>query len=99
MPTLTVSLFLAGLNPNVNVSSMDVTGGLAVKDPSQSQSRLPQWTHPNPMDNVPGAASPLDQNPGKHGTAEPRCPWAPRTTLISLLMPRFSSENSVLKAD
>nr|KAF6417505.1 trinucleotide repeat containing adaptor 6C [Molossus molossus] len=58
---------LAGLNPNVNVSSMDVTGGLTVKDPSQSQSRLPQWTHPNPMDNVPGAASPLDQNPGKHG--------------------------------
>ncbi|XP_016061745.1 PREDICTED: trinucleotide repeat-containing gene 6C protein [Miniopterus natalensis] len=58
---------LAGLNPNMNVSSMDMTGGLAVKDPSQSQSRLPQWTHPNPMDNVPGAASPLDQNPGKHG--------------------------------
>ncbi|XP_059527358.1 trinucleotide repeat-containing gene 6C protein isoform X4 [Myotis daubentonii] len=58
---------LAGLNPSVNVSSMDMTGGLAVKDPSQSQSRLPQWTHPNPMDNVSGAASPLDQNPGKHG--------------------------------
>ncbi|KAK1330782.1 hypothetical protein QTO34_008720 [Cnephaeus nilssonii] len=36
---------LAGLNPNMNVSSMDMTGGLAVKDPSQSQSRLPQWTH------------------------------------------------------
>nr|KAF6286972.1 trinucleotide repeat containing adaptor 6C [Pipistrellus kuhlii] len=58
---------LAGLNTPMNVSSMDMTGGLAVKDPSQSQSRLPQWTHPNPMDNVPGAASPLDQNPGKHG--------------------------------
>ncbi|XP_032473638.1 trinucleotide repeat-containing gene 6C protein isoform X4 [Phocoena sinus] len=58
---------LAGLNPNVNVSSMDMTGGLSVKDPSQSQSRLPQWTHPNPMDNLPGAASPLDQNPSKHG--------------------------------
>lgn len=70
-PALTVFLFSAGLNPNMNVSSMDMTGGLAVKDPSQSQSRLPQWTHPNPMDNVPGAASPLDQNPGKHGTAEP----------------------------
>ena len=70
-PALTVSLSLAGLTPNVSVSSMDMTGGLPVKDPSQSQSRLPQWTHPNPMDNVPGAASPLDQNPGKHGTAEP----------------------------
>ncbi|XP_053515194.1 trinucleotide repeat-containing gene 6C protein isoform X2 [Artibeus jamaicensis] len=58
---------LAGLTPNVSVGSMDMTGGLPVKDPSQSQSRLPQWTHPNPMDNVPGAASPLDQNPGKHG--------------------------------
>ncbi|XP_047689615.1 trinucleotide repeat-containing gene 6C protein isoform X3 [Prionailurus viverrinus] len=58
---------LAGLNPNMNVSSMDMTGGLSVKDPSQSQSRLPQWTHPNPMDNLPGAAPPLDQNPSKHG--------------------------------
>ncbi|OWK14290.1 hypothetical protein Celaphus_00001586 [Cervus elaphus hippelaphus] len=58
---------LAGLNPNMNVSRMDMPGGLSVKDPSQSQSRLPQWTHPNPMDNLPGAASPLDQNPSKHG--------------------------------
>ncbi|KAF6097815.1 trinucleotide repeat containing adaptor 6C [Phyllostomus discolor] len=58
---------LAGLTPNVSVGSMDMTGGLPVKDPSQSQSRLPQWTHANPMDNMPGAASPLDQNPGKHG--------------------------------
>ncbi|XP_069849006.1 trinucleotide repeat-containing gene 6C protein isoform X4 [Dipodomys merriami] len=58
---------LAGLNPNVNVSSMDMTSGLSVKDPSPSQSRLPQWTHPNSMDNLSGAASPLDQNPGKHG--------------------------------
>ncbi|XP_034881786.1 trinucleotide repeat-containing gene 6C protein isoform X6 [Mirounga leonina] len=58
---------LAGLNPNMNVNSMDMTGGLSVKDPSQSQSRLPQWTHPNPMDNLPGAAAPLDQNPSKHG--------------------------------
>lgn len=46
---------------------MDMTGGLSVKDPSQSQSRLPQWTHPSPMDSLPGAASPLDQNPSKHG--------------------------------
>nr|XP_054957562.1 trinucleotide repeat-containing gene 6C protein isoform X10 [Pan paniscus] len=58
---------LAGLNPNVNVNSMDMTGGLSVKDPSQSQSRLPQWTHPNSMDNLPSAASPLEQNPSKHG--------------------------------
>ncbi|XP_053426510.1 trinucleotide repeat-containing gene 6C protein isoform X10 [Nycticebus coucang] len=58
---------LAGLNPNMNVSSIDMTSGLSVKDPSQSQSRLPQWTHPNSMDNLSSAASPLDQNPGKHG--------------------------------
>ncbi|KAF6300011.1 trinucleotide repeat containing adaptor 6C [Rhinolophus ferrumequinum] len=58
---------LAGLNPNMNVNSMDMTGGLSVKDPSQSQSRLPQWTHPSPMDTLPGAAAPLDQNPSKHG--------------------------------
>ncbi|XP_077897675.1 trinucleotide repeat-containing gene 6C protein isoform X6 [Ictidomys tridecemlineatus] len=58
---------LAGLNPNMNVSSMDITSGLSVKDPSQSQSRLPQWTHPNSMDSLSSAASPLDQNPSKHG--------------------------------
>lgn len=67
MRVLIVFSFSAGLNPSMNVSSMDMTGGLSVKDPSQSQSRLPQWTHPNPMDNLPGAASPLDQNPSKHG--------------------------------
>lgn len=61
------SLFSAGLNPNMNVSSMDITSGLSVKDPSQSQSRLPQWTHPNSMDSLSSAASPLDQNPSKHG--------------------------------
>uniref|UniRef100_A0A8D0GJR6 Trinucleotide repeat-containing gene 6C protein n=1 Tax=Sphenodon punctatus TaxID=8508 RepID=A0A8D0GJR6_SPHPU len=58
---------LAGLNPNMNVNSMDITGGLSVKDTSQSQSRLPQWTHPNSMDNLSSAPSPLDQNPSKHG--------------------------------
>uniref|UniRef100_A0A452IR87 Trinucleotide repeat-containing gene 6C protein n=1 Tax=Gopherus agassizii TaxID=38772 RepID=A0A452IR87_9SAUR len=58
---------LTGLNPNMNVSSMDITGGLSVKDTSQSQSRLPQWTHPNSMDNLSSAASSLDQNPSKHG--------------------------------
>lgn len=63
----TCLLFLAGLNPNMNVNSMDIPGGLSVKDSSQSQSRLPQWTHPNSMDNLSSAASPLDQNPSKHG--------------------------------
>nr|XP_023418660.1 trinucleotide repeat-containing gene 6C protein isoform X4 [Cavia porcellus] len=58
---------LAGLNPNMNVNSMDMTSGLSVKDPSQSQSRLPQWTHPNSMDSLSSAASPMDQNPSKHG--------------------------------
>ncbi|XP_065418799.1 trinucleotide repeat-containing gene 6C protein isoform X18 [Chrysemys picta bellii] len=58
---------LAGLNPNMNVNSMDITGGLSVKDTSQSQSRLPQWTHPNSMDNLSSAASSLDQNSSKHG--------------------------------
>jgi len=58
---------LAGLNPNMNVNNMDITGGLSVKDTSQSQSRLPQWTHPNSMDNLSSAASSLDQNSSKHG--------------------------------
>ncbi|KAM6175506.1 trinucleotide repeat-containing gene 6C protein isoform 1-T1 [Erethizon dorsatum] len=58
---------LAGLNPNMNVSSMDMTSGLSVKDPSQSQSRLPQWTHPNSMDSLSSAAASMDQNPSKHG--------------------------------
>lgn len=58
---------VAGLNPNMNVNNMDITGGLSVKDTSQSQSRLPQWTHPNSMDNLSSAASSLDQNSSKHG--------------------------------
>lgn len=66
---------LAGLNPNMNVNSIDMSSGLSVKDPSQSQSRLPQWTHPNSMGNLSSAASPLDQNPSKHGTyALDKCP-------------------------
>ena len=74
----------------MNASSMDMTGGLSVKDPSQSQSRLPQWTHPNPMDNLPGAASPLDQNPSKHGMSKLRSPrvWS---LLFSLLIILISS--------
>ncbi|KAG8445979.1 hypothetical protein GDO86_013741 [Hymenochirus boettgeri] len=54
-----------GLNPNMNVNNMDMTGSLSVKDSSQSQSRLPQWTHPNAMDSLSNAASPLDPIPGK----------------------------------
>ncbi|KAM4691550.1 trinucleotide repeat-containing gene 6C protein isoform 3-T3 [Rhinophrynus dorsalis] len=56
---------VAGLNPNMNVNSMDMSGGLSVKDASQSQSRLPQWTHPNSMDSLTNAASPIDPSPGK----------------------------------
>lgn len=44
-----------------------------MKDTSQSQSRLPQWTHPNSMDNLSSAASSLDQNSSKHGNV----PWQP----------------------
>lgn len=57
----------------MNVNNMDITGGLSVKDTSQSQSRLPQWTHPNSMDNLSSAASSLDQNSSKHGNV----PWHP----------------------
>lgn len=64
----------AGLNPNMNVNNMDITGGLSVKDTSQSQSRLPQWTHPNSMDNLSSAASSLDQNSSKHGNVPWHCP-------------------------
>ncbi|CAH2302503.1 trinucleotide repeat-containing gene 6C isoform X2 [Pelobates cultripes] len=53
----------AGLNASMNVNSMDMTGSLTVKDTSQSQSRLPQWTHPNSMDTLTNAASPLDPVP------------------------------------
>ncbi|MGH0152535.1 UNVERIFIED_CONTAM: hypothetical protein FKN15_067950 [Acipenser sinensis] len=58
---------LSGLNPNMNVNSMDVGSGLSMKDSSQSQSRLPQWTHPNSMENLSGTSSPLEQNLSKHG--------------------------------
>lgn len=72
---LMVSVFSAGLNPNMNAGSIDMSSGLSVKDPSQSQSRLPQWTHPNSMGNLSSAASPLDQNPSKHGKyALAKCP-------------------------
>lgn len=89
MRVLMVVLFSAGLNPSMNVGGMDMTGGLSVKDPSQSQSRLPQWTHPNPMDNLPGAASPLDQNPSKHGTSRPDA-WAPVATTLPVVSSRVA---------
>ncbi|XP_063315252.1 trinucleotide repeat-containing gene 6C protein isoform X2 [Pelobates fuscus] len=57
----------AGLNASMNVNSMDMTGSLTVKDTSQSQSRLPQWTHPNSMDTLTNAASPLDPVPKSTG--------------------------------
>jgi len=56
----------AGLNPNMNVSCMEV-GGLSMKEPPQPQSRLSQWTHPNSIESLSGSASPLEPNLGKHG--------------------------------
>ncbi|KAJ8357611.1 hypothetical protein SKAU_G00204050 [Synaphobranchus kaupii] len=50
---------LSGLNPNMNVNSME--------DPPQPQSRLSQWTHPNSMETLSGSSSPLEPNLGKHG--------------------------------
>lgn len=96
MHVLIVFSFSAGLNPSMNVSSMDMTGGLSVKDPSQSQSRLPQWTHPNPMDNLPGAASPLDQNPSKHGTSRPDA-WAQSPALCPRPSGCVASRSSLLR--
>ncbi|XP_028978956.2 trinucleotide repeat-containing gene 6C protein isoform X1 [Esox lucius] len=57
---------LCGLTPNMNVNLMDV-GGLSMKEPAQPQSRLSQWTHPNPMERLSGGSSPLEPNLGKHG--------------------------------
>ncbi|KAM9391813.1 trinucleotide repeat-containing gene 6C protein isoform 2-T2 [Pholidichthys leucotaenia] len=55
---------VSGLNPNMNV--MEV-GGLSVKEPTQPQSRLSQWTHPNSIESLSGNSSPLEPNLGKHG--------------------------------
>ncbi|KAM8945872.1 trinucleotide repeat-containing gene 6C protein [Pelodytes ibericus] len=60
----------AGLS-SMNVNSLDMTGSLTVKDTSQSQSRLPQWTHPNSMDSLTNAASSLDPSPNKSTGALP----------------------------
>ncbi|XP_061555632.1 trinucleotide repeat-containing gene 6C protein isoform X2 [Phycodurus eques] len=57
---------LSGLNPNMNVNCMEV--GMSMKDPPQPQSRLSQWTHPNPMESLSGSSSPLEPNLSKHGT-------------------------------
>lgn len=66
-----VSLCAAGMNPNMNVSCMEV-GGLAMKEPPQPQSRLSQWTHPHSMESLSGNSSPLEPNLGKHGTETSR---------------------------
>uniref|UniRef100_A0A4W3JXC3 Trinucleotide repeat-containing gene 6C protein n=1 Tax=Callorhinchus milii TaxID=7868 RepID=A0A4W3JXC3_CALMI len=58
---------LAGLIPNMNVSNMELSGGLSMKDSSQSKSRLRQWTHPNSLETLSSNSSLLDQNQSKHG--------------------------------
>ncbi|KAM8723236.1 trinucleotide repeat-containing gene 6C protein isoform 9-T9 [Acanthopagrus schlegelii] len=57
---------LSGLNPNMNVSCMEV-GSLSMKEPAQPQSRLSQWTHPHSIESLSGNSSPLESNLGKHG--------------------------------
>ncbi|XP_061893407.1 trinucleotide repeat-containing gene 6C protein [Entelurus aequoreus] len=57
---------LSGLNTNMNVNCMEV--GLSMKEPPQPQSRLSQWTHPNPMESLSGSSSPLEPNLSKHST-------------------------------
>ncbi|XP_030638829.1 trinucleotide repeat-containing gene 6C protein [Chanos chanos] len=57
---------LSGLNPNMNVNCVEVSG-LSVKDSPQPQSRLAQWTHPNSMENLSGISSPIEPNLSKHG--------------------------------
>lgn len=42
-------------------------GGLSLKEPSQPQSRLSQWTHSNSMDSLSGNSSNLENNLNKHG--------------------------------
>uniref|UniRef100_A0A4W5NLT1 Trinucleotide repeat-containing gene 6C protein n=1 Tax=Hucho hucho TaxID=62062 RepID=A0A4W5NLT1_9TELE len=58
---------LSGLNPNMNVTCIEV-GGLSMKELPQPQSRLSQWTHPNSMDSLSGGSSSLEPNLNKHGT-------------------------------
>ncbi|XP_016343286.1 trinucleotide repeat-containing gene 6C protein-like [Sinocyclocheilus anshuiensis] len=57
---------ISGLNPNMNVNCMAVSG-LSIKDSPQPQSRLSQWTHPNSMENLSGSSSPMEPNFSKHG--------------------------------
>ncbi|XP_059509741.1 trinucleotide repeat-containing gene 6C protein isoform X10 [Stegostoma tigrinum] len=65
---------LAGLIPNMNVSNMELSGGLSMKDSAQAQSRLRQWTHPNSMENLSSNSLPLDQSQNKH-EFRPGEPW------------------------
>ncbi|XP_045571539.1 trinucleotide repeat-containing gene 6C protein isoform X3 [Salmo salar] len=58
---------LSGLNPNMNVTGIEV-GGLSMKELPQPQSRLSQWTHPNSMDSLSGGSSSLEPNLNKHGS-------------------------------
>ncbi|XP_043570568.1 trinucleotide repeat-containing gene 6C protein isoform X4 [Chiloscyllium plagiosum] len=58
---------LAGLIPNMNVSNMELSGGISMKDSAQAQSRLRQWTHPNSIENLSSNSLPLDQSQSKHG--------------------------------
>ncbi|XP_051996672.1 trinucleotide repeat-containing gene 6C protein [Xyrauchen texanus] len=58
---------LSGLNPNINVNSMEV-GSLSLKDPPQPpQSRLSQWTHSNSIDSLTAGTQHMETNFNKHG--------------------------------
>ncbi|XP_043570569.1 trinucleotide repeat-containing gene 6C protein isoform X5 [Chiloscyllium plagiosum] len=65
---------LAGLIPNMNVSNMELSGGISMKDSAQAQSRLRQWTHPNSIENLSSNSLPLDQSQSKH-EFRPGEPW------------------------
>uniref|UniRef100_A0A671L0Q8 Trinucleotide repeat-containing gene 6C protein n=1 Tax=Sinocyclocheilus anshuiensis TaxID=1608454 RepID=A0A671L0Q8_9TELE len=58
---------LSGLNPNMNVNCMEV-GSLSLKDPTQPQSRLSQWTHSNSIDSLSARAQHMEANLNKHGS-------------------------------
>ncbi|KAJ3600214.1 hypothetical protein NHX12_031200, partial [Muraenolepis orangiensis] len=62
---------LSGLNSNMNVNCMEVGSGLSMKEHSQPQSRLSQWTHPNSMDTLSGGSSPLEPSLAKHANLGP----------------------------
>uniref|UniRef100_UPI00398F8BE3 trinucleotide repeat-containing gene 6C protein isoform X12 n=1 Tax=Pristiophorus japonicus TaxID=55135 RepID=UPI00398F8BE3 len=68
---------LAGLIPNMNVSNMELSSSLSMKDPAQAQSRLRQWTHPNSMENLSSNSLSLDQNQSKHAKLTDKSTWSP----------------------